>query len=55
MFLSRQLGISLKGKYLKCNRLRDINKWWVGVRGTFPLFLSSSGYNVCHTKVVTPS
>ena len=38
-----------------CNRLRDINKWWVGIRSVFPLFLSSSGYNVYHTKAVTPS
>ena len=37
-----------------CNRLKDVNKWWVGIRSAFPLFLSSSGYNVCHSKVVTP-
>ena len=38
-----------------CNRLKDFNKWWVGVRDTFPLFFSSSGYNVYHTEAVTPS
>ena len=28
-----------------CNRLKDLNKWWVGVRNAFPLFFSSSGYS----------
>ena len=29
--------------------LKDFNKRWVGVRSGFPLFSSSSGYNVYHT------
>ena len=44
--------------HLYCNytqRLRDSNKWWVGVRSAFPLFFSSSGYNVYHTEAVTMS
>ena len=41
--------------FSQCNRLRDINKRWVGVRSVFRVFLGSSGYNVYHTEAVTPS